>query len=342
LVRKISIIFQVLLLLLFCTCSKKSTTTTVSDEFKEVFTMTKSITLPDTSGVSGLIVSCRYGSENTIYFSDFLSKSLYQVNLVKKSLSRIGRIGQGPEEYLGAYDFCAKGDTLYFNDNEVDRLQSINLKTNLINEFKLKLRIVHSKFIKMYKRFYFLNWTYTKSHYLFDDTGKKYFAIPRIFREIGTPRMPKSLIASGRDVFFINGFEPNIYRLNTLTGEESIIKIKGLDKAFKWEKIYGETKDDKFFDKIEEGFTTLSRLNFLTIQNKKYFLISTYSNSKERAKIIFVNMEGDIVLTLSGSKRYPLAAFNDKVFMLRGNGGYKVEFEEYKVNNFFNNINIKK
>jgi len=319
-----------LLLILVCliqtSCDQKFKNKNLS--FDNLFTKINEIPVPDSLQISEFIISTRYGNADTLFISEFFSNSLFLIDLNDKKIQMVGRPGQGPGEYTAAYDFQYINSILYFNDRYGNFLKSINFKTGEKKQQQTLHKLGWRKFIKFGTSLYI--YKEKSGYYIYDNKGHEYFKVPKIFQQ--TKALYDNYFISEKNrIYFMNKYEGIINELDLTSGEEKSLKIKGLKHVYNWSKDYNNTVKESFFDAKTKKNYTFSSINVIHINRRPFFLVSTYKNDRSNARLLILDQEGVVVFNVDAEKKYPLACFEDKIFMYSSDEFDRVTFYEFLV-----------
>jgi len=327
--RNKCIILSIMLLMLLLACQHNEGKELYS--FNNVFKEINRIAIPDTVYITDFINTVRYANADTVFLSGYFSRSLFLLDLKEKRFKKIGRIGQGPGEYMAAYDVHFEKNTLYYNDREASEMGIRNLQTGEVTKKAFDCNIYFSKFLKVDSCFYFFRSKDT--HYLTDSRGNNYFSCPKIFsRSNIVVRLQNALVRDAESIYFINQYEGNIYCLNLSTKKEITIPVTGLKNVFDWHPLYDEVREGKFFENIERKHTTFSTFNVIILNDREYFLMNTYSRKGKAARLLVLDNKGRVLLNINTEKNYIKAVYGDKMFMYSEESDGNIVFHEYRFN----------
>lgn len=95
-------------------------------------------------------------TEDRIFISDKTLKKVFMFDWNGKYLKSFGVVGRGPGEYIDLGDYFVKGDSLYIQDKQQDKIVVFPLDGGKQHEFYLDPPIYFNEFFELDDRFYFV------------------------------------------------------------------------------------------------------------------------------------------------------------------------------------------
>lgn len=227
-------------------------------------------------------------------------------------MRQFGNVGNGPNEYNGAHGITFNGDTIIYDERNGDRLHKQHVNDTLAISHKNEVMPVSSKLLFANNKLYYLRGAGSSTHYILDNSGKKYFKQAPLFSN-SPIRQVSNLQQFNNSLVFTNILEAQVFELNLETLEERIHPITSAKSFYDWKPIYNETRKKSFFEGILENQGSV--MSVLPIRNSKgnYLAISISQKGKQqRLHLLNSSFETEFVVTLNKGE-YAVASFKNKL-----------------------------
>lgn len=273
-----------------------------------------------------------------IYISDLYSVLVYDMNTFK-CVKKLGREGEGPEEFKGRPKIMFTKDRLFLSDpykiiiysKEFKLLREIKLHSFTNRIFPIENNYVlsgtHIIDRKEYRTFALYNSKLEKIKDLviepYNEYDSKYFLTPN---SRSRTWKNKIFIAQPRKGFYIDVFDKDGTKLYHI--DKEVVKIKSEEKhrRFLMEQIlllvgrspYERAKNRGAFDRPMMEFLAPIN-NFWVVDNRIY--VKTHDITDTKEKFVILNLKGNILRTVFLPKTYwEMLTFNkNKLFYLLEN-----------------------
>ena len=303
-------------------------------KFDDVFEKTADYEAKYETPIPDHIIDAEAYKDSLFIFTVHEGASLFKMETGTGKISRISKNGKEPGEYQSPFALQIENQRIYFNDILNNKLQAIDFNGKYIRGYSIRRFVMSLRFYRDKNDLVYLNnGGFGFDYYLARNDDKTYFKTPLKFRDYPLIKAPINIFEYEGTLYFASPFEYKIFTLNTATGQEGFIELKGIKDVFDWSPY----KEDKInYDDVKSIETAQwkskpVRFEKLIYNNKLYFLFTVSSLKEEETNYLF-NSEGNAITAFNTKDNIMFGAYNGKIFFYETDGKAKMlkGFSEYK------------
>lgn len=302
---------------IFISCTKNDD---LYEEFVEYFKVNSDQEIKTNLKYGDMLLSAVDYNDSLLFFTEGSTQNIYKYDKKLCTLSILGKKGKNPGEYINPFDLSIAEKNILFSDyDDYTKVEKLSFDGTYTGDCYTIDKKMIWRFAYCNEEIYGL-YTFLGKDYpflVYSSKGKTFFNKPNVFK-----KFPLSLSSCGikkyrNNIYFLNGFEFKIYKIDLENVQEAIINLSGMENNYNLEPYYNDKLTEKEYSNIAKNYVEPIGLHLLEHENKIYYIIP--GRYKKDIFFYIFNSEGKMIHKIKNIGLLLLTASKDKMVCQRTN-----------------------